>query len=93
MQTSEKRLSKLVSAFQRSKESGWKSYSIQRIISSQLLALTEELGVYKYLTYSGDIEESKDALLVSSIFFMVPPIMFVPIKDLLARSVPLEISC
>ena len=64
LQTQEKRLSKLVSAFQRSREP-WRTYSIQRIVAAQLLALIEELAVYKYLVFSGDLEESKEALLVS----------------------------
>ncbi len=67
LQSSDKRLSKFVTAFKRSGEGGWKTFSIQRIVAAQLLALIEESAVYKFLCYSGDVEEAKDALLVSDL--------------------------
>lgn len=66
LQGTEKRLSKLVTAFQRSKDGNWKMYSTQRIFTAQLLALIEELAIYKFLLQFGD-DTSKDALLVSVI--------------------------
>lgn len=70
LQNSDKRLSKFVSAFKRSGDGGWKTFSIQRIISAQLLALIEEQAVYKFMCYSGDIEDAKDALLVSLFYIL-----------------------
>lgn len=46
----------------------WETYSVQEIVSAQLLALIEEQATYKFLAYSGDLETSKDALLVSFLF-------------------------
>lgn len=46
----------------------WETYSVQEIVSAQLLALIEEQATYKLLAYSGDLETSKDALLVSFLF-------------------------
>ena len=67
LQNPEKRLSKIVSSFQRSKDGNGRTFSIQRIVSAQLLALIEELAVYKFLIFSGDIEDAKEALLVSNL--------------------------
>ena len=85
LQSSDKRLSKFVSAFKRSGDGAWKTNSIQRIVGAQLLALIEEQAVYKFLCYSGDIEDAKDALLVkhplsyslSRVFLILPcPLLF-----------------
>ena len=40
---------------------------MQEIIAAQLLAAVEEQGVYKFIVYSGIIEQVEDALLVSQI--------------------------
>jgi len=71
LQSSEKRLSKWVAALHKSKDAGWKTFAIQRILSSQLLALIEEQGVTKFLVYSGDIEVAKDALLVCHVLVLL----------------------
>ena len=60
------RLFKWSLALQRSRGLDWETCSVQEIISAQLLALTQEQAVYKFLAYSGDIEYSTTALMVST---------------------------
>ena len=43
----------------------WEEYSVQEIVSAQLLALIEEQATYKFVVYSGNVEEVQEALLVS----------------------------
>lgn len=49
---------------QLSKDTAWESYPVQKFISAQLLALTRSQATHKFLAYSGDIRDSKEALLV-----------------------------
>lgn len=65
IQNQDKRFSKFMSSFQRNRDYGWTVFSIQRIMAAQLLALIDEQAVYRFLLYSGDMEEAKDALMVS----------------------------
>ncbi len=58
------RLYKWSLAVQRSYGNIWETYSVQEIMSAQMLALVEDQATYKFLTYSGNIEDAKDALLV-----------------------------
>lgn len=53
---------------QRTQGDIWETYSVQEIVSAQLLALIEEQATYKFMAYSGDLETSEDALLVSFVF-------------------------
>ena len=43
----------------------WEEYSVQEIVSAQLLALIEEQATYRFVVYSGNVEEVQEALLVS----------------------------
>ena len=43
----------------------WEEYSIQEIVSAQLLALIEEQATHKFVVYSRNVEEVQEALLVS----------------------------
>lgn len=61
------RLFKWSLAVQRSHDSLWETYSVQEIVSAQLLAMIEDQATFKFLAYSGNLEESKDALLVSKL--------------------------
>jgi len=54
---------------QRSHGNIWETYSVEEIISAQMLALIEDQATYKFLTYSGNIENAKDALLVGHCFW------------------------
>lgn len=60
------RLYKWSLAVQRFHGNIWETYSLQEIISAQLLALIADLGTYKFLVYSGNMQDAKDALLVCS---------------------------
>ena len=64
LQGPEKRISKLVTAFQKGRDS-WRTYSVARIFAAQLVALIDEMAIYKFLLHSGDILSTKEALLVS----------------------------
>ena len=46
--------------------SEWETYSVQEIVSAQLLALIEDQAVRRFLVFSGNIEEIQEALMVSS---------------------------
>ena len=59
------RLFKWSLAVQRSQDTVWETYSVPEIVSAQLLALITEQSIYKFLVYSGNTEEKKEALLVS----------------------------
>ena len=59
------RLFKWSLALQRSRELDWETYSVQEIVSAQLLALIEEQAIYKFLAYTADADKSKTALMVS----------------------------
>ena len=52
-------------AVQRSRDYAWETYSVQEVISAQLLGSIEEQATYKFLTHGGSIEDAKDAMLVS----------------------------
>lgn len=39
---------------------------MQEIISAQLLAFIADQGTYRFLAYSGNMQDAKDALLVCS---------------------------
>lgn len=58
------RLYKWSVAVQRAHGNIWETYSVQEIISTQLLAVIGDQATYKFLAYSGKIEDAKDALLV-----------------------------
>ena len=61
------RLFKWSLAVQRAQAMDWETYSVQEIVSAQLLALIEDQATRKFLTYSGNIEEAEEALLVSNV--------------------------
>ena len=48
-------------------ETAWEEHQVQNFICSRFLALIESQAVYKYIAYSGNIEENGDALLVSAV--------------------------
>ena len=54
---------------QRNHDADWETYSVQEIISIQLLNMIEEQAVYKFIIYSGNIDDIKEALFVSSLLF------------------------
>ena len=62
------RLYKWSLAVQRTEGNIWETYSVQEILSAQLLALIEDQAMYKFLAFSGAIENAQEALLVSEIF-------------------------
>ncbi len=51
---------------QRTPGANWETYSVQEIVSTQLLALIEEQAVYKFIVCSENIEDLKEALFVSN---------------------------
>lgn len=51
----------------------WETCTVQEIVSAQLLALTQEQAVYKFLAYSGDIEYAKTALML---WLFTPDLMY-----------------
>ena len=59
------RLFKWGIALQRSRVLDWETCSVQEIVSAQLLALVEDQAAYKFLAYTGDVQDSKTALMVS----------------------------
>jgi len=59
------RLFKWNLALQRAQDCIWETLSVQEIVSAQLIALIEYQATTKFLTYSGNIEDAEDALLVS----------------------------
>ena len=52
---------------QRSRDSTWETYSVEEIVSAQLVAMIEDQAVSKFLVYSGNIEDAEVALLVRKI--------------------------
>lgn len=59
-------------ALQRSRELDWETCSVQEVVSAKLLALIEDQAVYKFLAYTGDIKDSKTALMVSDSLASLP---------------------
>ena len=53
---------------QYTQDAAWESYPARFFISAQLLSLIDSQAVYKFLAYSGDLDRSKDATLVSGCF-------------------------
>lgn len=49
---------------QLAKDAAWESYPVQKFICAQLQALIRSQAMHKFLAYSGDIGDSKEALLV-----------------------------
>ena len=47
------------------KNAAWQTLPVQRIICAKLLALIEGQATYKFLVYSGEIEDAQAALTVS----------------------------
>ena len=52
---------------QRSHDSTWETYSVEEIVSAQLISMIEDQAISKFLVYSGKIEDAEVALLVSKI--------------------------
>ena len=48
------------------KDTPWEALPVQRIISARLLGLIESQATYKFLIFSGMIEDAKEALMVSN---------------------------
>ena len=71
------RLFKWALAVQRTHNEIWETYSVPEIISAQLLALTAEQATYKFLIYSGNLEDAEDVLLVSEHLLMSIWIRFI----------------
>lgn len=61
------RLYKWSLAVQRDLGGIWETYSVQEIVSAQLLALIEEQATHKFLAYDGSIEDANGALVVSEL--------------------------
>ena len=59
-------------ALQRSRELDWETCSAQEVVSAMLLALIEDQAVYKFLAFTGDLEDSKTALMVSKSLAFTP---------------------
>lgn len=59
------RLYKWSIAVQRTRDADWETYSAQEVVSRQLLALIEEQAVYKFVLYSENISDAREALFVS----------------------------
>ncbi len=53
------------------KDMAWQALPVQRIISAKLLGLIESQATYKFLIYSGRIEEAKEALMVSYFIYLI----------------------
>ena len=49
---------------QLARDAAWESYPVQKFICAQLQALIQSQATRKFLAYSGDIADSKEALLV-----------------------------
>lgn len=43
----------------------WEALPVQNILCAQLLAMIESRAIYKFLAYSGDVEDAEQAILVS----------------------------
>ena len=52
-------------AVQRTRGSDWETYSVQEIVSVQLLALIEEQAVHRFLAFSANIGDVQEALMAS----------------------------
>ena len=59
-------------ALQRSRELDWETCSVQKVVSAKLLALIEDQAVYKFLAYTGDLKDSKAALMVGEKLASLP---------------------
>lgn len=64
LQTSKKATSRWSAVLSRSKNACWETFSIQKIVCAQLLSMIEDLSIYKFLVYSGEIEDAQDILLL-----------------------------
>jgi len=52
-------------AIQIGKSKTWQTFSVQKIIAAQLLAMVQDEAIHKFLAYTGNIDEVGEALLVS----------------------------
>ena len=73
-ESSSVRLFKWSLALQRSKELDWETCSVQEVLSAQLLALIEDQAAYRFLAYSGDVNDAKTALMVGELLRSLPRI-------------------
>ena len=69
-------------ALRRSRELDWETCSVQEIVSAQLLALIEDQAAYRFLAYTGDVENSKTAVMVSEPSRSLPHLPHVPTLNL-----------
>ena len=49
------------------KDAVWQTLPVQEIVCAKLLALIDGQAIYKFLTYSGNIEDAPEALMVRHI--------------------------